>query len=110
LLLDVLGLSDNRFSHVKIGGKREMLPQNILNIILHLIEFERVRYPICIAGKGACPPEDCGGVFGYANLLDIIQDPQNPEYDDMNEWLGGKFDPEAFDIDKINKSLAEVKL
>ena len=68
-----------------------------------------VRYPTCIAGKGACPPEDCGGIYGYANLLDIIQDPENPEHDEMNEWLGKEFDPEAFDIDKINKALVSIK-
>jgi hypothetical protein len=64
-----------------------------------------VRYPRCIKGKRACPPEDCGGVWGYAELLEILADPNNPEHDEYLEWLGGDFDPEAFDLDKINRRL-----
>jgi hypothetical protein len=63
------------------------------------------RYPICLAGKRACPPEDCGGVWGYDTLLETIRDPNNPEHDDMIEWLGGDFDPEAFDLEEINREL-----
>jgi hypothetical protein len=56
-----------------------------------------MRYPVCIAGKRACPPEDCGGVFGYEDLLKVLSDPEHEEYEDRIEWLGGSFDPEAFD-------------
>lgn len=45
------------------------------------------KYPNCLDGKRACPPEDCGGVPGYYNLLDILQDKNNEEYEDMNHWL-----------------------
>ena len=64
-----------------------------------------VRYPVCLAGKRACPPEDCGGIWGYASLLQTIQNPDDPEHEDMLEWLGGGFDPEAFDLDAINQAL-----
>ncbi len=64
-----------------------------------------VRYPVCIAGKRACPPEDCGGIWSYAHLLDVIQNPNDPEYEDKIEWLGEPFDPEAFDLDRINRLL-----
>ncbi len=61
--------------------------------------------PSCIKGKRACPPEDCGGVWGYENLIAIIQDPKHPEYQDMREWLEEDFDPERFDLDEINDAL-----
>ena len=47
--------------------------------------------------SGACPPEDCGGVWGYADLLRIIKNPQDEEYEERMEWLGGSFDPAKFD-------------
>ncbi|MBU2447202.1 MAG: plasmid pRiA4b ORF-3 family protein [Bacteroidetes bacterium] len=71
---------------------------------IHTIKFEKVlpatigeKYPKCIDGKRACPPEDCGGMGGYYDLLEILSDPKNEEYDEMIEWLGGEFDPEYFD-------------
>lgn len=63
----------------------------------------------CIGGKGACPPEDCGGTWGYADLLDTISDPTNDEYESMLEWVGGSFDPEAFDMKKVNRFLMQLK-
>jgi Plasmid pRiA4b ORF-3-like protein len=67
------------------------------------------RYPVCLAGEGACPPEDCGGVWGYADLLETIADPENPEYEDMLEWLGGPIDPAAFDLKEVNRRLAKFR-
>ena len=66
---------------------------------------EKLKSPICLAGKMACPPEDCGGVWGYADLLEILKNPKHEEYDSYMEWLGGEFDPEHFDKDKVNKML-----
>ena len=63
------------------------------------------RYPICITGKRACPPEDCGGIWGYAELLEIIQDPDHEEYEEKMEWLGEEFDPEEFDLNRVNRML-----
>ncbi len=63
------------------------------------------RYPVCLDGKRACPPEDCGGVWGYGDLLEVIQDPKHPEHEDMLEWLGEEFDPEKFDVEAVNKAL-----
>ena len=63
--------------------------------------------PVCIKGKRACPPEDCGGVWGYEELLETLADPKHPDYDDMLEWVGGEFDPEEFDLETINEDLAE---
>ena len=67
-----------------------------------------MRYPICIKGKRACPPEDCGGPGGYFELLKVLQDTTHPEHDETSEWIGGSFDPEAFDIDEINRELEKI--
>jgi len=74
----------------------------------HKIQLEKilprekgVQYPVCIKGKRACPPEDCGGIWGYAELLEIIKNPKHEEYEDMIEWLGGEFDPEHFDVEEV---------
>ncbi len=68
----------------------------------HALEFEGIephdggKYPRCIAGDGACPPEDVGGTHGYAEFLRIIRDPGHPEYEATLTWVGGSFDPCAF--------------
>jgi hypothetical protein len=66
------------------------------------------RYPVCLTGKRACPPEDCGGIWGYASLLEAIRDPEHPEHEEMLEWVGGAFDPEAFDLDEVNIELQHL--
>ena len=57
----------------------------------------KTKYPRCIAGARACPPEDCGGVPGYENLLRVLADVHDPEHQDMILWLARPFDPDAFD-------------
>jgi hypothetical protein len=61
-----------------------------------LIREPRKHFPRCLDGARACPPEDCGGVFGYYDVLDIIASPQHPMYEETMDWLGGDFDPEGF--------------
>jgi hypothetical protein len=58
-------------------------------------------YPLCIDGARACPPEDCGGVNGYENVLTVIQDPTHEEHESMLQWLGGRFDPDRFDAKRV---------
>lgn len=65
-------------------------------------------YPVCIAGKYAGPPEDCGGVWGYEVLRDAIADPAHPEYEQWKEWIGDDFDPDAFDREAINATLRRI--
>ena len=69
---------------------------------------EGKRYPVCLTGKRACPPEDCGGVWGYVSFLEAIHDPEHPEHEEMLEWIGGEFDPEAFDLDEVNVELQRL--
>ncbi|MEO5626582.1 MAG: plasmid pRiA4b ORF-3 family protein [Dokdonella sp.] len=61
--------------------------------------------PYCLKASRACPPEDCGGPGGYANLLAILADPTHEEHADMCDWIGEPFDPEAVDVDLINEGL-----
>ena len=61
----------------------------------------------CLGGARACPPEDCGGADGYARLLEILFDPRHPEFDEMRRWAGA-FEPERFDLRRVNAALAAV--
>ncbi len=67
-------------------------------------------YPILVASKGACPPEDCGGTWGYTNLKAILADPSHDEHQDMLEWLrltdASEFDPTAVPTEDIDYELA----
>lgn len=69
----------------------------------------RVHYPVCLGGTGACPPEDCGGVNAYADLLVAAHDPDDPEYSAALDWLGEDFDPETFDLSAVNRSLKSFR-
>ncbi len=66
------------------------------------------RYPQCVAGKRACPPEDCGGVWGYERFLEVIKDEDDPEHEEMLEWAGGAFHPEAFNLEEVNQELKGI--
>jgi hypothetical protein len=78
----------------------------------HSIAVEKVlapepglAYPVCTAGKLHGPPEDCGGIPGYYNLLEAIRDPDHEEHEEMLEWIGEGFDPDAFSVDEVNRRL-----
>ena len=73
-----------------------------------LLPEEGVHYPRCLAGARSRPPEDCGGVPGYEELLEVIRDPEHEEYEEMMLWLGGSFDPEAFDLAAVNDALRSI--
>ena len=77
------------------------------DIILEKIDPD-IKYkdlPVCIAGKNHCPPEDCGGVWGYEDLLYILKNPDHEDYEDYMEWLGGDFDPKYFNKNEVNEML-----
>lgn len=62
-----------------------------------------IKTPYCVAGERACQPEDCGGVWGYVDMLEKLADPACEERAELIEWLGGEFDPEQFDVDEVNE-------
>lgn len=78
----------------------------------HLLKVEKategaLSAPSCLMGKNACPPEDCGGIWGYADLLKILKNPRHPEHENWREWLRQGHDPAFFDIDGVNTELAK---
>lgn len=62
------------------------------------------RYPLCVEGERACPPEDVGGVWGYAEYLEARADPKHEQHGEMLQWRG-PFDPEEFDAEKATKAM-----
>jgi len=76
----------------------------------HLIEVESIieeaiNVPRCINGAMACPPEDCGGIWGYQDLVKTIKDPSHPDYEGMLEWTGDDFDPTIFSLNTVDAEL-----
>ena len=67
----------------------------------YIYREKKVKYPMCIGGKRACPPEDCGGIHGYHNVVETLSNPFHPDHRDMRIWAGGDWAPEKFDQNKI---------
>jgi hypothetical protein len=83
---------------------------------LHKVLVEKIlppepgqHYPVCIKGRRACPPEDVGGMWGYYGFLEAIADPNHEEHEEYLEWVGGEFDPEAFDLEEVNEALRALR-
>ncbi len=83
----------------------------------HLITLEKIipevaRMPHLLDGKGACPPEDCGGVWGYENMKKVLEDKSHPEYMEYRQWLGleskESWNPNAFDVEEIQNVLNSI--
>jgi len=80
-------------------------------ITLEKIKPDKTIIADCIGGKGACPPEDCGGPWGYINLIEVLKDPANPEHDEMKEWLGiGEDDEWNVNNFNLEETIAMVRL
>ena len=81
-------------------------------ITLEKIISDKTLNAHCTAGKGTCPPEDCGGPWGYANLIEVLKDPANPEHNDMKEWLGLEDDEEwdvnGFDLEETSAIVRSI--
>lgn len=78
----------------------------------HVLTLEKVleagehQTPVCLNGARSCPPEDCGGIWGYENLLETLKDPTHKEYEEWKTWLPEDFDPEQFDLAEVNSGLS----
>lgn len=86
------------------GWLHEILLQKILPAA------EGVRYPVCIDGKHAGPPEDSGGPPGYCDLLAALDDPAHEGHADAMDWLGSEYDAYAFDLEEVNSRLRRIKV
>ncbi|MDP3432700.1 MAG: plasmid pRiA4b ORF-3 family protein [Bacteroidota bacterium] len=85
----------------------------IHRITLEKLLPEMIKHPVCLDGKGTCPPEDCGGPWGYENLKQILADPKHEEHQEMKEWLGmaedEDWDANCFDLYEVNEMLKGFK-
>ncbi len=79
-------------------------------ILEKILAHQKNQFPmVCIKGRRACPPEDCGGPWGYQHLLEQIKDPESEEdYEALMEWLEDNFEPEFFDLEEVNALLEEI--
>jgi len=105
LIRDVIGRS-TRFHYVYDFGDNW---NHDVKVEKALVPEEGVTYPVCTAGQRACPPEDCGGAWGYQRLLEVLRDPSTEDYDEMVDWIGPEFDPERFDLAEISARLAGLR-
>jgi len=116
-LMDLPPVGDERRAHLFMvlgkAGAKARYTYDFGDNWEHAIVVEKVlppepgvAYPICVGGKLRCPPEDCGSIPGYYNLLEVIRDPTHKEHEEMMEWLGGEYDPDAFSVDDVNQGLA----
>jgi hypothetical protein len=84
----------------------------IHNIVLEKIISDIIMYPKCLAGKGTCPPEDCGGPRGYQSLKNTLSDPANEEYEEIKDWPcldeGEEWNADRFDLDAANETLQVI--
>lgn len=110
-MMDMHDEGEVRLNQVADEGSKFIYEYDFGDSWQHVLEVEKVlppdpdrQVPVCLKGRRACPPEDVGGVWGYAMYLEAIQDPDHPEHDRYMEWRGD-FDPEAFDLDEINEAL-----
>jgi Plasmid pRiA4b ORF-3-like protein len=68
-----------------------------------------VKYPICLDGKRACPPEDCGGPPGFREFVEAVCNPYHEDHQAMIRWVGYKYDPNEFNIALVNKRMARIR-
>lgn len=82
----------------------------------HVIVVENIflqegsKHAVCVAGACACPPEDCGGVGEYEELVEAMKNPRGKRHRELVDWLGEEFQPEAFDLDEVNQRLKRIRL
>jgi hypothetical protein len=94
--LDAVAGKDSRFTYTYDFG--DWWEHEVVVETVYPAEPDE-RYPLCLEGERACPPEDVGGAYGYAQFLEALADPGHPEHEAMREWIGRRFDPVFFDPD-----------
>jgi Plasmid pRiA4b ORF-3-like protein len=81
--------------------------EHVVRLVKVLPHDKAMKLPVCISGKMACPPEDCGGICGYKELMETLANPKSSDYEEMLEWVGEDFDPKEFDKAYINDRLKD---
>ena len=81
------------------GWEHELVLEKILE------KDPKQHYPVCLAGKLNCPPEDCGGIYGFNNMMQILKDEKHPNHEGIKEWIGENYNPDFFDLETVNEFL-----
>ncbi|MGB7169107.1 MAG: plasmid pRiA4b ORF-3 family protein [Acidobacteriaceae bacterium] len=130
VLQTVMGWQDSHMHEFRVDGQRSAVRSGHIGEVLteagssltytydlgdsweHSIVLEKrfaggdgTEYPVCVEGQQACPPEDCGGVPGYYDLLEVLQHPDDERYEETREWIGADFDAQAFSVEAVNRQL-----
>lgn len=106
----------HRLGDLTTAGSRFTYTYDFGDDWIHVIKVEKIlppkadaHYPRCVAGKNAAPAEDCGGPWGYAEIVRALAEPGHPERDELLEWVGEDFDPADFDRDELNAGLGMLR-
>ena len=101
------GFNEKIANYFSLENSKAMYEYDFGDSWIHTVKLEKIlpatageKYPKCIAGKMACPPEDCGGIFGYYRLLEILGNPKHEEHEEMVQWLGN-YDPVYFSAEEV---------
>ena len=97
-----------RFMTTKFDDFFEFYCKYHLELVDRSIHPTQEVLPLVISGENACPPEDCGGIHGYKELLEVLKNPKHPEYRETKVWVGSKFNPTNFSVDACNKELGKL--
>jgi hypothetical protein len=118
--LDLKVLDERRYKLLDIGltpGSGFFYQYDFGDNWEHDISIERVlppessfKHSICLVGENACPPEDCGGIHGYYELLGALANPQHEEHESVQRWIGGSWDAGRFDLERANNLLKRLKV
>jgi len=99
LLNEIVNLIKTKFTYIYDFGDHWEHDIQVEKILPALKEKS---FPICIDGERAGPPEDCGGIWGYQDILKILTDKNHPQYEEITSWLGDEWNAESFNCDHVN--------
>lgn len=103
-LNEVVHLVRTRFTYVYDFGDHW---EHVISVEKILPDGKNDPHPVCVGGEGACPPEDCGGIWRYQEILRILKDTNHPEHDDVVQWIDKDWDAELFDCARVNALLKD---
>ncbi|MBN2513612.1 MAG: plasmid pRiA4b ORF-3 family protein [Sedimentisphaerales bacterium] len=101
-LTDLVGRCKDRFVYVYDFGDNW---EHTVELVEIKDPQKGMKYPVCLDGRRACPPEDCGGPWGYSEMVDVLKGKNSKKKKELVDWLGYEFDPEEFHADEVNDLL-----